>query len=105
MLDGDKIANPKANIFKLPGTRAPERELFDSAAVRDLILDSYGLELHDFEAGLAGVDHHEWCEKLAARIHQIEAALVSEMARAYVKALPETETTNLSQLLKEASGK
>lgn len=105
VLDGDKAANPRANIFKLPGTRPPERELFDSAAVRDLIRESYGLELRDFEAGLAGVDHHEWCERLAARIHQTEAALVSEMARVYVKALPEIETTSLSQLIKEASRK
>jgi predicted ATPase len=105
VLDGDKAANPRANIFKLPGTRPPERELFDSAAVRDLIRDSYGLELRDFEAGLAGVDHHEWCERLAVRIHQTEAALVSEMARAYVKGLPEIETTSLSQLIKEASRK
>jgi hypothetical protein len=103
VLDGDKPANPRANIFKLPGTRPPERELFDSVAVRDLIRDSYGLELRDFEAGLAGVDHHAWCERLAARIHQTEAALVSEMARAYVKGLPEIETTSLSQLIKEAS--
>jgi hypothetical protein len=47
----------------------------------------------------------EWCERLAARIHQTEAALVSEMARAYVKALPEIETASLSQLIKEASRK
>jgi predicted ATPase len=103
VLDGDKGANPSANIFKLPGTAAPERELFGSAAVRELIKTSYSLDLGDFQTGLAGVDHHDWCERLAVQVHQTEAALVSEMARAYAKSLPETEASSLRDLLREAS--
>lgn len=105
VLDGDKADNPRANIFKLPGTRAPELELFDCVAVRELIGGCYGLELRDFETGLAGVDHHEWCERLARRVNQSEGALVVEMARAYARALPEIEAITLSALLKEASRK
>ncbi len=103
VLDGDKPAVPSENIFKLPGTRAPEKELFDCPAVRQLISASYALNLRDFEAGLAGIDHHEWCERLSQRVQQNEAALVAEMARAYARSLPETETSNLCYLLREAS--
>jgi predicted ATP-dependent endonuclease of OLD family len=103
VLDGDKAANPRGNMFKLPGTRAPERELFASLAVQELVRTSYNLELHDFEAGLAGVDHHQWCERLAAQVQQTEPALVSEMARAYAKSLPEIDASSLRDLLREAS--
>ena len=103
VLDGDRAANPRENIFKLPGTGAPELELFGSTAVRDLIRTSYGLELGDFETGLAGVHHHDWCKRLAAQVQQTEAALVSEMARAYAKSLPETDASTLRDLLREAS--
>ena len=103
VLDGDKAGNPGENIFKLPGTQPPERELFRNTAVQELIENSYRLDLRDFETGLAGVNHHEWCERLAARVQQTEAALVAEMARAYARSLPEIDATSLRDLLREAS--
>ena len=103
VLDGDKPAVPKANIFKLPGTQPPEKELFASAAVQALIHSTYALNLPDFAAGLGGVDHHEWCPRLADRVNVSEHALVAEMARAYAKGISELEATSLRDQLKEAS--
>lgn len=105
VLDGDKAATPAANIFKLPGTLPPEKELFASAEVQDLIHSTYGLNLQDFVAGLGGVDHHEWCVRLAHRINVDKNALVFEMARAYAKGLAELDATSLRDQLKEASRK
>lgn len=103
VLDGDKAAVPHSNIFKLPGTRAPEKELFESTQVQAMVQATYGVNLTDFAAGLAGVDHHEWCHRLADRVSVIEPALVAEMARAYVRGISEVEATSLRDQLKEAS--
>jgi predicted ATPase len=103
VLDGDKPAVPHSNIFKLPGNEAPEKELFANHAVRELISSTYAVNLQDFTAGLASVNHHEWCSRLAQRVNQSETALVCEMARAYVTGISETEATSLSDQLKEAS--
>ena len=103
VLDGDKAAVPRSNVFKLPGTQPPEKELFASDRVQNFVNSTYGLSLQDFAAGLAGIDHHDWCGRLAHRINQSEGALVFELARAYVTGLSEVEATSLRDQLKEAS--
>lgn len=101
--DGDKGASPGDNIFKLPGTLPPEKELFACNAVREFIQQTYGLNLNDFETGLTGVDHHQWFNRLSEFIHQENNALLREVARIYARSLPEVEALNLTTLLKEAS--
>jgi hypothetical protein len=103
VLDGDQAQVPKHNIFKLPGTNLPEREVFGSTAVKTYVLQTYGLNLDDFLSGLNGVDHHQWCSKLAERVSLEHVALANELARVYVSSIPEAEITNLWRLLREAS--
>jgi predicted ATPase len=103
--DGDSPAVPKENLFKLPGTRAPEYELFDSEAIKDYLRKQYGIELADFAAGLVGVDHHEWIERLSRRVAQQTDALLAEIARVYVSGLPENVTSSLTEQLKDAAGR
>jgi len=105
VLDADQTATPKENIFKLPGTLPPEKELFSSEAVKNHIQSTYRLNLSDFMASLGEVDHHDWFKRLANRISIDEAALVTEVARVYVKNDSAVCTSNLPQLLKEASRK
>lgn len=105
VLDGDQAATPNENIFKLPGTEAPEKELFACAAAQKLIATTYGMNLVDFQTGLVDVDHHEWCARLAGRLNHEESALLCEMARAYAEQIPESERTSLVDQLKEASRK
>ena len=101
--DADQPSIPSQNIFKLPGSQAPEIELFRCDAFAQHIATVYGLALGDFIAGLSGVDHHEWFKLLGNRLHQDENALIIEAAREYARSLPETETSALVNLLKEAS--
>jgi hypothetical protein len=103
VLDGDKPATPNSNIFKLPGTQPPEKELFANTSVQGLIQSTYAVSLTDFAAGLSGVDHHDWCHRLADRVNVSEHALVAEMARAYSNGISELEATSLRDQLKEAS--
>jgi predicted ATPase len=101
--DGDKAGSPSENIFKLPGSLPPEKELFQAAAVETYVKDHYGLQLSDFRSEIDGVDHHSWCERLAVRIGADERALTWELSRVYARALPESETSTLVNLLKEAT--
>lgn len=103
--DADKGDAPRENIFKLPGTLPPEKELFAALAVKNHIKAEYGVSLDDFSTGLVAVDHHEWFTRLASHLNKSEEAVVAEAAKAYVHALSEPQVTPLIQLLKTASRK
>ena len=105
VLDGDKAADPASNIFKLPGSEAPEKQMFDSKPVKERIEATYGLAWDDFRAGLGSADHHGWCRALAGRVAQEEAAILSELARAYAASVSENEAAGLLQQLKAAAEK
>lgn len=101
--DGDKAGAASENIFKLPGTRPPEIEVFESATVVGYVQDRYGVNLIDFRASMSGINHHDWFSRLAFRCAVDEVALIAECARAYVTDLPEGESSTLVTLLKEAA--
>jgi predicted ATPase len=90
VLDADQSAKPDENIFKLPGSRSPEHELFASPTVSDYVQSAYGISLQDFCAALAGVEHHSWCSRLSQRLNTNESALKWELARAYATGVPVT---------------
>jgi hypothetical protein len=101
--DGDKEGDASENIFKLPGDRPPEEELFASPAIAELVKATYGLELDDFQTEISEMDHHDWCERLADRVGGDKSNVTWELARAYAKSLPESETETIVRLLKEAT--
>jgi predicted ATPase len=103
VLDGDMQAVPGENVFTLPGTEPPEKELFSNDAVKAHVQRIYRTSLQDFVTGLVGVDHHDWCRRLANHLAVSEAALVWEIARVYAQSIPEAEAASLAQLLREAS--
>jgi len=105
VLDGDKPATAKENIFKLPGTEPPEKQIFASVNVRNYVQTTYGLNLSDFATGLVTVDHHEWLKRLAQHLVLDEAALTWEVARVFAREIPEPEAASLVKLLQEASRK
>ena len=101
--DADQSATPSENIFTLPGSRPPEREIFDCLGVRNFIRQEYGIDVADFLAGVSQSDHHEWFNKLGERLNKNPDALLDEMARAWARTLPEGEAAPLCALLKESS--
>jgi predicted ATPase len=102
VLDADKTGSPAENIFKLPGAETPEKELFSNESVKEYMQINYGVNLDDFKAGLPGIDHHGWFERLAIHVSQDEAALIREISRVYAKSLIENEVNSLVTLLKES---
>jgi predicted ATPase len=101
--DGDVGDAPKENIYKLPGTLPPEKEIFHSPAFEKYLADTYSMVLADFRAGIIGTDHHQWFGLLASKIGVNPIALIWESAKVYVSGVPEIETSTLVTLLKEAS--
>jgi hypothetical protein len=101
--DADQVEEPSENIFRLPGSGPPEKEIFGSPSVKAYVRSEYGLDLDDVRAGFVGVNHHDWFRRLAERVSQSEVALVSELSRAYVRGLPESEVVRLLDLVREAS--
>ncbi len=103
VLDADQTAIAKENIFTLPGRQAPEKDLFESNAVKIHIQSAYGINLDDFATSLVGINHHYWFERLAQRINIDELALVTEVSKVYVSSLSELVISTLTEQLKEAS--
>ena len=101
--DPDMPDTPKDNIFKLPGSLPPEKEIFQSPAFEKHLNDVYAFSLSNFRATLCGTDHHNWFPVLATKLGTNEKALLWEAARVYVSGLPEIGTSSLVALLKEAS--
>lgn len=102
VLDGDMGPTPANNLFKLPGTLPPEKEIFASASFATWLERRYRVRLDDFRTQLPGVDHHEWLERLASSVRANEDAMVSEAARAYVDGLTGTDKANVHTSLRSA---
>ncbi len=100
--DGDMPDNAKDNIFKLPGTKAPEKELFESPNVITWISDGLSVQSAEVAAAIQGRDHHEWINVLAEIVCRSKESLLHDLAATYVNGLPETETSSLVALLKAA---
>jgi predicted ATPase len=100
--DGDKGGQAKQNIFKLPGTFPPEKEILANGNVQAHVLETYGVDLPKFLALSPDLDHHEWFGRLSDALAVDENALVHETAKVYARSLPETEVDSLVEQLKEA---
>lgn len=98
--DGDKGAASSDNIYKLPGTLPPEKEIFGNAMVKEYVFAAYGVDLNDFSVSLRGVDHHDWFARLADFVNKDETALVGETAAVYARSLTELEVSSLVRQLK-----
>jgi predicted ATPase len=99
--DGDKGDAPSENMFKLPGTMAPERAIFASTAVRNYVATQYAVDLNNFMPG-AGENHHEWFLKLAETLAITREGLILDLARVYVTELAQNDVDTLTTLLKES---
>jgi predicted ATPase len=100
--DGDQGVNARENLFKLPGSEPPEKELLKSESVKQLLKNDYGVDLEDFRASVIGINHHEWFSKLAERTLLPKAALIQIVAREYVKGLSEGEMDAIANPLQES---
>jgi predicted ATPase len=105
VLDADGTEDPAAFVFRLPGAKPPEQEIFSSSAVQAFWRDTYPLDVAGFLAELAGVDHHDWFTRLAHRVGRTRDFLVGEAARIYAQSLGSAPDPLVEQLGEAASRK
>lgn len=101
VLDGDQSIIPKNNIFSLPGSAPPEKEVFSTVRVTKYLRATYGLDWSDYYAArdLQNVNHHEWILRLAEHLCVEKELLMGELARAYAEV---QDCAMFTKLLKEA---
>jgi len=92
-------------IFKLPGTRPPEKEMLAAQPVKDYFQAQYDISIDDFLAANADVDHHEYFALLEQRTSRSQAMLLGEAARIFVSTLSVVEVNALVQQLKDAASR
>lgn len=100
--DADKQGESKKNIFKLPGTLPPEKEVLANSKVQTYVLENYGTDVAQFLAISPDLDHHEWFEKLAEIAAVDRNALVHETAKVYARSISEAEAGSIVKQLEEA---
>jgi len=92
-------------VFSLPGTQAPEMEIFGCATVHAHWRDTYNLDVPTFVAGLQGANHHAWFDRLARRLLRPREFLVCEAARIYALTVMDLARPLVDQLGEAASRK
>lgn len=81
--DGDKGESPKDGLLKLPGSKAPEKEVFESPAVNDYLKRRYNFEWNEWLALNPEVDFHDWPTQVASTLRKSEGGLWEELASEY----------------------
>ncbi|MFB7357468.1 ATP-dependent nuclease [Streptomyces gardneri] len=80
--DGDMPHDGTGGVMTLPGTRPPEKEVFEHQAVKAYFAaNGFSLDLGEVLAGVA--NHHDYAAKIAASVKMEEAAVVTDACRAY----------------------
>ena len=100
--DADRGTDPSNNIFALPGSEPPEKEIFKNDVVKQYLERTYGIVMRDIEVSLNQIDHHDWFGHLAGTINHDKIALLNETSRLYAASLSENDRTALTEQLKEA---
>ncbi len=99
--DADMPANAREGLYVLPGTLPPEREVFNCAAVRDMILRDFGVNVENHLAANPVDDHHDLPGVLAMAAETNETNLACCSIREYVNSLPEATIRPLVNLIRE----
>lgn len=93
--DGDKGENKLLSLFKLPGCKCPEKEVFENKDVQEHLLSTYSFDLPRWLALNSECDFHDWPSEVAREISGSEDGIWEELCRIYVKTIPAKEIDQL----------
>jgi energy-coupling factor transporter ATP-binding protein EcfA2 len=102
VLDADQNPDPSQGVFVLPGSKPPEREVFDSPAARSKLLNDYGFDFIAFESAYPGFDHHKIAEHIAGKQNCSREVLEADCIRAFLDHEGEGWYESLCQQLRVA---
>jgi len=88
--DTDMQDDGRDGVMSLPGSSAPEVEVFESQAVRDLFAaEPYRIDVAQTLASAA--DHHSYPDAIAAVVSSPPESISTEACRAFIQSVPTTE--------------
>ena len=85
--DGDRGPDKANSIYSLPGTMAPEKEIFSCQAVRAWLLTDHGIDFADWLIVNSETDFHDWPEALATEVSKSVDGLWEQACANYAKKL------------------
>lgn len=101
--DADMPANPKEGLYVLPGALPPEKEVFNSTAVRAMVLRDFFVDVDSFLMANPVEDHHDIPRVLADAAETNETNFSCCAIREYVNSLPETSVRALVDAIREGT--
>lgn len=85
--DGDTGENPAENLYSLPGTRAPELEVFENEGVANHLKVKFGIDVKTIRATAPEHSHHDIPALLAKAAEANQEHLEIEAIGKYVESL------------------
>jgi len=101
--DGDKNGAPAQNLYKLPGTQPPEKEVFLNPAVQDGLRTKFGFDIPEVLASHPNADHHDWLNILAQEGMMEAEHLAAFAADQYLNAVGTEAFSELINGLRQCS--
>jgi len=81
--DADIGENAAEKLFKLPGTKPPEKEVYDNFNVQSALNSKYNIDVATIFAGQTDLDHHEYSKILSEKASCSEEAMNIDAINAY----------------------
>lgn len=81
--DGDKGENKREGLLKLPGSKCPEKEVFEMDAVQSHLLNTYDFNFVDWLGLNAETDFHDWPTEVAREVSRSEDGLWEDICKIY----------------------
>lgn len=85
--DGDRGPDKSNSIFSLPGTMAPEKEVFSDQHVQSWLQSEHGINFPDWLVVNSEIDFHDWPIAIATEISKSDDGLWEQICSIYAKGL------------------
>lgn len=86
--DADQAEDPGRDLLRLPGTMAPEKEVFLHPASKAVLENEYGFNLDQYLAGQPTTDHHDFSKIAAQKSASSREVIEADCIRAFLDAQP-----------------
>lgn len=100
--DGDVGSDKKLKTYKLFGTEAPDKEIFQSSTFRSAFVKQYGIDWRAVDIVNKAKDHHSWFDVLEQKTAHKRAELLPQAAITYLEGIPESDRQTLVDQIKAA---
>lgn len=93
--DGDRGEAAKDGLLKLPGAKAPEKEVFEFEPVQKHLLKRYGFDWNSWRTLNSEADFHDWPTLVAKHLRKTESGLWEELSSIYASEWNQSEIQQL----------